>query len=92
MKMQNMELTLGMGRGHKNVIAVVKFDDDRWIKKIKGHPHVYSLRGSDYDCGIPASIEEGNVVVNFVGHAYSKEALPLDKDGWLPIRDWWFID
>jgi hypothetical protein len=89
MAIQSMELTLGMGQGHKNVTVYVKFVDGRSATAVDGYPHMYSIRGSDRDPGAFFSIEEGNVGVNFVGRVFSKKPLPLGDTGMRVIRDWW---
>jgi hypothetical protein len=90
---QNMELTLGRGRGYKKLVVTGKFADFRDVTECEGFPHCYHLRGSDMDCGSPASVEEGIVWVNFCGKLFTKEPIPMSPDGdSLPIRDWWFVD
>lgn len=87
---EEVTLLIGMGKGHKNREVKIQYaDGNRHLQECEGYPYRYYIRGSDYDFGKFACIEEGNVIVNFCGVAFSKEPLPF-KDGWLPIRDYWW--
>jgi len=86
-----MKLVLGMGRGHRKIEVSGQHTDDGRITECEGFPYLYNLRGSDYDCGIPATVENGGVVCNFCGRFFTKDPLPFPEgQDWLPIRDYWW--
>lgn len=53
---------------------------------------VYELRGSDEDFGIPATIKNGNVNVNFCGSFICDTIQDFEHGAEMDLEDWGFFE
>ena len=82
---EDVVIGVSRGMGRRPVEIGVKYCDSRDITPVEGYPFMYSVRGSDYDCGRPAAIER-SVVINFCGRIFSKEKILEPNEGYLDIK------